>query len=98
MRWRMSKYLDGATAASFDYLEYLSQYDLDLLQEESKAGTEYRTMLTKYDPLLFAMVYLGSHLTDEQLDPHVSFSDFHFELCRWARQWARDEVDTQHLR
>lgn len=93
-----NRYLDGATAATFDYVEYLSQFDMDLMQEDSQAGTQYRIMLTKYDPLLFAMVYLGSHLTDEQLDPHVSFSDFHFELCKWARQWARDEYSGDQLR
>lgn len=94
----MASYLQDLDAASFDYLEYLSQYDMDLLQEDSKAGQKYRFMLTKYDPLLFAMVYLGSHLTDEELDPKVSFSDFHFKLCQWAQKWALDDLPPEDLR
>lgn len=91
-------YLEGVDAAHFDYLEYLGQYDLTLLQQDTKAGKEYRIMLTKYDPLLFAMIYLGSHLTDEQLDPRVSFSDFHLQICKWARKWSQETMSTEELR
>jgi hypothetical protein len=47
---------------------------------------EGRRALTKYDPLLFAIVYLRHHISTEGI---VSFADPHFEWAQRARQWVK---------
>lgn len=43
----------------------------------------------RYDPMLFAVWYLGHHLADESTGGVVSFSSFHADLCRRALEWTR---------
>ena len=41
----------------------------------------------RYDPLLFALWYLGHHLADESTGGQISFSEFHVGLARRALEW-----------
>lgn len=66
---------------NFDLAGYLSQFDQRLFNVP--AG---RRALTKYDPLLFAIIYLRHHIATEG---HVSFADPHFEWAARARGWVR---------
>lgn len=51
--------------------------------------TEGRKELTKYDPLLFALLYLPHHLQDASTGG-ITLSEFHNELVRWAAdEWPR---------
>jgi hypothetical protein len=66
---------------NFDLPGYLAQFDPRLLNHPKGRRT-----LTKYDPLLFAIVYLRNHI---MTDGVVSFADPHFEWAAQARQWVR---------
>jgi phage terminase large subunit-like protein len=68
-------------AESFNALRYLADFDTDLLQ-----CSEGRRLLTKYDPLLFALVYLSHHLTDDTGE--ITFADWHLDWYREAISWA----------
>lgn len=43
----------------------------------------------RYDPMLFAVWYLGHHLVDESTGGQITFSSFHAELCRRALEWTK---------
>ena len=43
----------------------------------------------RYDPMLFAVWYLGHHLVDESTGGVITFSSFHAEMCRRALEWTR---------
>jgi hypothetical protein len=43
----------------------------------------------RYDPMLFAVWYLGHHLVDEATGGEITFSSFHAEMCRRALEWTR---------
>lgn len=49
--------------------------------------SEGRRELTKYDPLLFAMIYLPHHLRIPGMTPSVC--DFHLDLIEWAKGWTQ---------
>jgi predicted phage terminase large subunit-like protein len=75
-------YLDGLDAETFDLNAYLAQFDPRLL------GTpEGRQVLTRLDPLLFALVYVRHHLRDSE--GQITFGDAHLDWCRAARGWVR---------
>ncbi|MFB6776501.1 hypothetical protein ACFCX0_03510 [Streptomyces sp. NPDC056352] len=75
-------YLDGLDAETFDLDAYLAQFDPRLL------GTpEGRQVLTRLDPLLFALVYVRHHLRDSE--GQITFGDAHLDWCRAARGWVR---------
>lgn len=80
-------YNPEVNSETFDVWGWLAGFDPRLLR--TPAG---RAELTKYDPLLFAMVYLRHHL---MTDGMVSFGDPHFEWVQVARRWA---VPSQRLR
>lgn len=69
----------------FDLDRYLldSEIDPDML-----GIPECRRPLTKYDPLLFALLYLPHHLRDEAEGSPITFSEFHLELAEDAKRWA----------
>lgn len=69
-----------ANSETFDVIGYIAQFDPLLL-----GRPEGRRVLTKYDPLLFAIVYFGHHL---RTNGQISFADPHFEWVRVARGWA----------
>lgn len=51
--------------------------------------SEGRMELTKYDPLLFAVIYLQHHITlmDEN-EGDITFSEFHTSLVDYAKGWV----------
>lgn len=69
-------------AATFDYEKYLLEKipDPRLLD-----FPESRRVLTRLDPLLFALIYCRDIITSP--DGNVTFADLHLELCRTARTW-----------
>jgi predicted phage terminase large subunit-like protein len=75
-------YLEGQDAESFDLHAYLAQFDERLL-----ADPEGRQILTRLDPMLFALIYLRHHLKDEE--GRITFGDAHLDWCRAARAWVR---------
>jgi len=78
----VAAYLDGLDAESFDLDVYLAAQDADLL-----ADSEGRRLLTRLDPLLFAIVYLRHHLKDA--DGELTFGDAHLDWSRAGRTWAK---------
>lgn len=94
--------LNGMTAEDFDLVSYLIQFDQDLLE-----CAEGRRILTKYNPLLFALLYLRHHLVDknETTDANgkylskvkrtVRLADCHIEWCRLALDWVKP-ASTRH--
>lgn len=73
-------YLEGVDAETFNLNAYLAQFDPRLL-----ADPEGRRVLTRLDPLLFALVYLRHHLKDT--DGKITFGDAHLDWCRAGRRW-----------
>ncbi len=69
-----------------DYLLKLDAKHNGKLNELLKLA-EGRRLLTKNDPLLFALVYLPHHLRVK--DGPISFADFHVDLYRSARGWVQ---------
>ncbi len=74
-----------APAAHFDVDDYLDQFDPAEL-----ARPEQRRILTEYDPVLFALLYLRHHLAAKETRNQVSMSTFHLDLCDWADTLTRD--------
>ena len=79
---RAPGYLGGLDAETFDLTAYLARYDAKLLAEP-----EGRRILTRLDPLLFALVYVRHHLRDAE--GKMTFGDAHLDWCRAARAWIR---------
>lgn len=79
---RAPGYLEGLDAETFDLTAYLAQFDTRLLAEP-----EGRQILTRLDPMLFALVYLRHHLRDAE--GRITFGDAHLDWCRAARSWVR---------
>lgn len=73
-------YHPGTTSANFDLNGYLAGFDRKLLDT-----AEGRKILTRHDPMLFALVYLRKHLRNDQGE--ISFADAHFLWVRAARRW-----------
>ena len=61
--------------------DYLKKYDKRLLER-----TEGRILLTRDDPLLFAIVYFYNHISFEGEEP--TLSEFHIELAEYAKDWV----------
>jgi len=66
--------------------DYLNQYDKRLLER-----AEGRILLTKEDPLLFAIVYFYNHISFE--DELPTLSEFHIELSQYAKSWTDKTKD-----
>lgn len=79
---RPAGYLDGLDAETFDLTAYLARFDAKLLAE-----SEGRRILTRLDPLLFALVYVRHHLRDTE--GRMTFGDAHLDWCRAAQSWVR---------
>ncbi len=60
--------------------EYLSDINPKLL-----TISEGRRELTKYDPMLFALLYLPHHLKNAQ--DELTLSEFHWDLCEYGKNW-----------
>lgn len=70
-------------AETFDWIDYMRQFPQEALV--SGAG---RRNLTRFNPLLFALIYFRKHLTSATTG-EISFSDFHLQSCHTALNWAR---------
>jgi len=44
-----------------------------------------RVYMTRHDPMLFALVYCRTLITDDS--GHISFAELHLELCRYVQNW-----------
>lgn len=78
-------YAADATASTFDLPAWVAGIDGRLL-DGSPEYRDARIEATKYDPLLFAVLYCLHHLRDSE--GQVTFADAHLEWVRLARQWA----------
>jgi len=72
-----------AVGGSFDLDRYLAEYNPAAL-----GVPECRRILTRYDPLLFALLYLPHHLRGPETREEITFSEFHYDAIRQARRWA----------
>lgn len=64
---------------------------LDGIDPDQLAVPECRRILTAYDPLLFALLYLPHHLAAKETRNQISMSAFHLDLCDWALTLTRDD-------
>lgn len=78
----MAGYLAGLDAETFNLDAYLAGQDAELL-----ATPDGRRILTRLDPLLFALIYLAHHLKDSAGE--TTFGDAHLDWSRAGRKWAR---------
>lgn len=75
----------------FDLQEYLADKPPELLSDP-----EGRRILTRLDPLLFALVYAPHHLRGKETGDEVTLSEFHIDLLKHAEQWVvEDELPAQ---
>ena len=58
---------------------------LDSVPLELLSFSEGRKELTKYDPMLFALIYLPHHLQNAQGE--ITLSEFHVELAEYGKSW-----------
>lgn len=78
-------YLADWDTATFDIAAYLNEVTGGKL--EMLAIPECRRELTRYDPLLFALLYCARHLKDSRTG-ETTFAECHFEWCRDALRWV----------
>lgn len=71
-------------AADFDWQTYVRRR----LPQDGVNYRAVRVRQTKHDPLLFGLVYFGKHLASLETGGVISFSDFHLDLCAYAKSWA----------
>lgn len=72
--------------------EYLCKWDELLAGDfgDLIAIAEGRQLLTREDPLLFAMIYLRDHITAEiSGNKIISMSDVHLFFCEMAKSWIK---------
>jgi hypothetical protein len=104
-----SGYLRGVTSESFDAAQYLLALPPRVVAVlTGQEGTDddrskVRRALSERDPLMFALLYLRTHLRmkDSSGVPFggVSMSDFHLDLCRDARAEIDGELpQLRHVR
>jgi hypothetical protein len=79
--WITDPYSPEANSESFDLYGYLATFDARLF-----TFADGRKVLTRYDPLLFAIVYFPHHI---RTDGVISFADPHFIWAAAARNWIR---------
>lgn len=90
-------YLEGETAETFNWVQYLSGRVESLAGRERDATTlllaqdslsaTFRRTLTANDPMLFALLYFRHHLAGQETADRITFSDFHLDLCRQRDRW-----------
>jgi phage terminase large subunit-like protein len=72
----------------FDLDEYLAQFDPRLL-----ADPEGRRILTRTDPILFALTYMPHHLRGTETGDEISFSEAHIDWANLARRYIKPISD-----
>lgn len=80
--------LYGEQAGLFDLDGYLRGFDPRMF-----LIGECRRLLTRLDPLLFALTYLPHHLRGAETGERVTFSEFHLSVAEEALQWARPDTE-----
>jgi hypothetical protein len=75
--------LYGERAGLFVLDDYLRQFNPRMF-----AVAECRRLLTRLDPLLFALVYLPHHLRGAETGEKVTFSEFHLDVYEEALKWS----------
>lgn len=85
---------DPYNSESFDHERYLAETVPDPRLLEYPQG---RRALTEFDPLLFAIIYGRSLISDRE--GQISFADLHLELCRKALEWTLPlgPADSRHV-
>jgi phage terminase large subunit-like protein len=58
---------------------------------QADVASELRRRLTRDDPMLFALVYLGRHLTDDGTG-RITLSDVHKAWAKTAKKWAQRQT------
>lgn len=71
----------------FDWCGYLASFDERLLSDPRG-----RRILTRFRPLLFALLYFRDHLASDETNGEISFNQFHLDLIAWAQSWVRDGI------
>jgi hypothetical protein len=96
-------YDPSATAETFDLDGWLAGIPWDDITHEPRSSAQrkasqsaLRIELTKYDPLLFAVLMFPHHLRDD--DGRFSLADAHLEWVRLALQWAKPVTRPQEQR
>ena len=74
------------------YVSRYGQAAVDAMAQPGPVGTKARKELTRDDPLLFATVYLRTHLSAPETGGVVSFSRFHTDAYDTARTLARADL------
>jgi phage terminase large subunit-like protein len=81
------------SGALFDLDTYLQQFNPALFEV-----AECRRILTRYDPLLFALTYLPEHLRGEETGERITFAECHLAWVEQAKQWSVPAVVPQQYR
>lgn len=74
---------DPASGVGFNLDAYLAGINPKMLEIP-----ECRRHLTKFSPLLFALLYLPHHLRGKETGEAITFSEFHLDVVEQAKQWA----------
>lgn len=92
-------YSEVVALENFSSAEYVAQKFKDHPERiELLNYPEGRKLLTKDDPLLFALLYLQHHLKLDGADT-INFSIFHIEVYEWARnalRGSKTEMEERH--
>jgi phage terminase large subunit-like protein len=81
------EYLRGVHSGNFDLVEYIGQaIPSDKVVSKDPGSAVVRRELTRYDPLLFGVIYCRSLITDKS--GSITAADLHYDLCRYALQWC----------
>lgn len=68
---------------TFDLPAYLAEVEPELLQDP-----EGRRIITRLDPLMFALVYVPKHLRGQETGDEITLSEFHLDLIKQAESWV----------
>lgn len=80
-------------AATFSLTRHLAGVEPRLLET-----SEGRRLLTRLDPLMFALLYLPHHMRGKQTGEQVTFADCHLDWAREARGWVRPVTEPRSSR
>lgn len=69
---------------AFDLDTYLLQFPPELLND-----AEGRRILSRLDPILFALLYLPHHLRGAETGDAISFSEAHLDWCELAKRYVK---------
>ncbi len=82
-----------ADPGSFELDRYLDRFSPDALLRSA----DYRRAVTRVDPLVFALVYLGHHLKSQETGGRITLSGFHLDLIEQAKKWIIPDTEpAQH--